>query len=176
MALRAVGRLAFPLFCFLLAEGFCHTRDRQRYALQLLIFALLSEIPFDLAFALAPFAPGGQNVYFTLFLGVLSLQLLVWLEGRALLQVLGVGVRASGPPLPPPHLPIQRRKGAGPQVVFLLVLPPAPAASLGARPADRPAPVRENPSPALPLCPPSHGKTGGKGGYASALAPAPHRP
>lgn len=73
--LRKIGRVAFPVFCFLTAEGYVHTGNKKKYGLQLLLFALISEIPFDLMVSGKAFYTGGQNVYFTLFLGVLMLGL-----------------------------------------------------------------------------------------------------
>ena len=70
--MRCVGRIAFPVFAFLIAEGFSHTRNRQRYFLQLLAFAIISEIPWFLLNG----TDGTHNVMFTLVLGVVALALL----------------------------------------------------------------------------------------------------
>ena len=72
-AMRLVGRVAFPLFAFMIAEGAVHTGDRRRYALRLLLLAIISEIPFNLAAGETFSYPADQNTVFTLLLGLLAI-------------------------------------------------------------------------------------------------------
>ncbi len=71
--LRSVGRLSFPIFAFLIVEGFFHTKNRIQYGIRLGVFALISEIPYNLMYGNI-FDLKQQNVMFTLFIGYL----LIW--------------------------------------------------------------------------------------------------
>ena len=69
-----IGRIAFPIFAFQIAEGFVHTSNFKKYALRLLIFAIISEIPFNLFYSSRFLNPFHQNVLFTLLLGLLAIR------------------------------------------------------------------------------------------------------
>ena len=68
--LRLIGRLAFPIYCFLLAEGVHYTKNPAKYGLRLFAGIFLAEVPFDLCFY-GGFRMAGQSVMVTLFLGFL---------------------------------------------------------------------------------------------------------
>ncbi len=71
-----IGRMTFPIFAFLIAEGFVHTSSFKKYALRLLGFAVITEIPFNLFYSSRFFNPFHQNVLFTLLLGLLAIRVI----------------------------------------------------------------------------------------------------
>lgn len=77
---RVVGRVSFPIFCFLLVQGFQMTQSLKKYMLRLFLFAILSEIPYDLAFSGVVVNWREQNVLFTLFIGLIVLERLKQFE------------------------------------------------------------------------------------------------
>ena len=88
--LRSIGRIAFPLFAFLLTEGLIHTHSKAKYCRNLFIMALLSEMPFDLAFHGAVFDPGSQNTLFTLTIGLLTIWVISVIEEKSQKQYLRI--------------------------------------------------------------------------------------
>ena len=68
--LRAIGRISFPIYCFLITEGVAHTKNPWKYLLRLAILAVLAEPVFDLAFY-GQLTWDKQSVMVTLFLGAL---------------------------------------------------------------------------------------------------------
>ena len=72
--LTCVGRVAFPIFAFMAVEGYFHTHNFKKYALRMLLFAVLSEIPFDFMYGGTWFYPVHQNVIWTLLMGLLGIR------------------------------------------------------------------------------------------------------
>lgn len=100
---EALGSVAFPIFCFLLVEGFLHTRNRIRYGLRMGLFALLSEIPFNFAHNGSVLYPSLQNVMFTLCIGIFTVYAIAWAQERlasrwalSILSVIGIALAGAG--------------------------------------------------------------------------------
>ncbi len=73
---RLIGRIAFPLYCFMLVEGFVHTRNVKKYIGRLLLLAVVSEIPFDLAIYHKAIYWDFNNVVWTLLLGLIAISVM----------------------------------------------------------------------------------------------------
>lgn len=80
--LTCIGRIAFPIFAFMIAEGYSHTHNLRRYLLRMLIGAILAEIPFDLMYSSSIFYPFHQNVLWTFLLSLLLIVLIEKTKSR----------------------------------------------------------------------------------------------
>ncbi len=74
--MRYVGRLSFPIFAFLIVEGYFHTRNVKKYMARLFVFACISEIPYDLVRYDTLFFKENQNIFFTLLLALICIYVL----------------------------------------------------------------------------------------------------
>ena len=75
--LTCIGRITFPIYAFLIVEGYFHTSNLKKYVQRLFIFALISEIPFNLAMGSSLFYPLHQNVLWSF---IISIGLIHWNE------------------------------------------------------------------------------------------------
>ncbi len=97
--LTCAGRVAFPIFAFMSVEGYFHTHNFKKYAQRMLLFAVLSEIPFDLMYGGTWFYPVHQNVIWTLLMGLLGIHLMETVRKKQKLWVyvlVSAGVVAAG--------------------------------------------------------------------------------
>lgn len=80
--MRDVGRMAFPIFAYGIAQGCVYTHSARRYLGRLLLFAVLSEIPYRLALRAGSLAFGLFNVFFTLLAGAACCQIVKFCKGK----------------------------------------------------------------------------------------------
>ncbi|MCQ4795370.1 conjugal transfer protein TraX [Anaerofustis stercorihominis] len=83
---RMIGRISFPIFCFLIVEGFLHTKNVKKYLLRVGLFAFISQIPFSMALFNTYFDFSYLNVLFTFFIGIIMLIFLRKFEKDYLMQ------------------------------------------------------------------------------------------
>ena len=82
IAMRLIGRMAFPLYAFLLVQGFMWTRDWSHYVVRVALFALISEIPFNLVLTGDLWYSRAQNTMVTMLIGLICMRMLGTLEKR----------------------------------------------------------------------------------------------
>ena len=75
-SLTCIGRIAFPIFAFLITEGYIHTSNINKYIKRMVIFAIITEIPFNLMVSASPIYPFHQNVLWTFVISLLTLKYL----------------------------------------------------------------------------------------------------
>ncbi|MBH1940083.1 hypothetical protein I5677_04130 [Mobilitalea sibirica] len=92
LVFRGIGRLAFPIFAFLIVEGLYHTKDVYKYITRMGIFALISEIPFDLAFYGSVLEFKHQNIFFTLTLGLIVINIMHTVEEKYQKDILRINI------------------------------------------------------------------------------------
>lgn len=68
---RTIGRIAFPIFCWQLAEGYVHTSSRIRYSARIFFFGCLAQVPYMFLNPENTLEPLHINIMFQLFSGVL---------------------------------------------------------------------------------------------------------
>lgn len=91
--MRIIGRISFPLFCFVFVQGFLSTHNLRKYMERIFIFAVLSEIPYDLMFSRKLVSLDAQNVLWTFLIAIVALYFMQKFAGNlfaeAIVMVLG---------------------------------------------------------------------------------------
>ena len=86
-----LGRIAYPIFAFMIVEGYFHTSSFKKYVKRMFVWALISEIPFNLMYISSPIYPFHQNVMWTFLIGLFAIRLIekVRAKGKLWLTILG---------------------------------------------------------------------------------------
>lgn len=95
--MSVIGIMSLPIFAYLLVQGVEHTASIQRYILTVLVFAVISEVPYDLATSGQVWDWSSQNSLWTVFVALVMLWLMHTFQGKGMLPVvLDILIAAAG--------------------------------------------------------------------------------